>query len=422
MRQGQSYGRLLVIFLMVMLAGCASSPDSSFGPLPTGSPAPATPAGDYAFVRNGDIWVRLGLGTAHAATNLRLNYGTATWGDLTWSPDHAWLAFVLRSPGIAPGQTTANPDQGTGTLFAVQIASLRLERLLPATATLTVPLVGRHLAWRDAHTILFTTGGNVDQIAVDGNRAFGALTGPQHVWEIAARDGALWYSTVTQVNATGLGQAELHQFDLSTEHDTTLARLGPAQLPPQPCDLVCSPDSATPYAPYAWDVSADGKQTVFQSAISYVTANPTPLPTGTAAPGTTPITAAPAPGGFYLRSVASNAPALRLFASISVVPAGVRLRFAPDGQRIALTLDLPGPLPFGPYVQGLTDAQPTLLGPLQPEGNFTVSAATWLPDGSGLTLGTVPAEGTAGTPTAATFYRNGQQALTEQNADEFVWA
>lgn len=411
MHQRRTCYMVLAIFLM--LAGCASSQVTIAGPTPTGSPAPATPVGDYAFVRNGDIWVRLGVGTAHAATNLRLNYGTATWGDLTWSPDHVWLAFVLRSQGIAPGQNVANPVQGTGTLFALRIADQQLVRLLPAAAALTVPLVGRHLAWRDAHTVLFTTGGYVDQIAVDGNRSFGALTGPQHVWEIAARGDKLWYSTVTQVSATGTGRAELHNFVMATEHDTLLAALGPAQLPPQPCDLVCPPDGATPYVPYAWDVSADGKQVAFQATNPQIVTNPTPLPTPP------PITAT---GNMYLRHTDGSPPTTRLFTTLSALPTALRLRFAPDGQRIALALDQAGPVPFGPYVQGVADQQSALLGPLQRAGTFTVSAATWLPDGTGLTLLALPADGSAGPPAAVTLYRNGQQASTEQNADQFVWA
>src|SRR5215472_6057868 len=89
----------LVALLGVLLvfAACNGSSSGSTGKAPTGGPSPtatpAIPGGDYAFVRNGDMWARVGASVAHAVTFLHLSANGATWGTPVWSPDRTMLAF-----------------------------------------------------------------------------------------------------------------------------------------------------------------------------------------------------------------------------------------------------------------------------------------------------------------------------------------
>jgi len=81
------------LLAVVALAGCAvpgqgqsaGTSSSSAPATPTPTALPTLPSGDYAFIRDGDIWARTGGAAPHAITQLHLSAAGAAWG-LTGMP------------------------------------------------------------------------------------------------------------------------------------------------------------------------------------------------------------------------------------------------------------------------------------------------------------------------------------------------
>jgi hypothetical protein len=451
------------IFLvgMTLLAACSLpfGSTTSGAPAPTAAanttPTPTVPAGAYAFVRNGDIWARTGAGPAHQVTFLHLYSPSATWGQIAWSPDQTMLAFILRvqatPPGtsIAPGAPDGSPGQGSGTVFIVNVNYGSIVVLNGSTAHLTASLTGRHLAWMSPTTLLVSTGGTIKTVTLgqtspatptpSPSPTIGTLSGPQNVWEIAVRGTTLWYSTIADLNNKGTGLAQLHRLSLQGNgSDTTVATFGPATLPAELCGgFVCPPDTSTPYVPYAWDVSKDGSQIVYQAATGTPNATPTPTakPSGTAtAAPQTPTTPAPSPSPtptpasavpHIFAAAADGSHAQPLFTSVPATSATLSLGFAPDGTKAVLALTAPGQANYGPFLQAIapnssvtTLPLPAGAGPLDSAGGII----TWSPDGQGFSL-TVATTGAApSTPYIATFLLDGQSAAMETNATDPAWA
>jgi hypothetical protein len=419
--------RLIVVLsgFLLALAGCAlpgqgqsagTSSSSSAPATPVPTALPTLPIGDYAFLRDGDIWARTGGSVAHAITQLHLSAAGATWGPLVWSQDHSMLAFVLNAPPLAPGFTKGNPVQSTGSLFTVAVATGNLTLI-----TGDVPLLGQHVAWYTDSSntlhLLFTRAGVVEQVQPGGTAITPQpLTGPQSVWEIAVRGTTLFYSTIQRINAAGTGTAELHAFDLSAKKDRLIASLGAATLPPSLCSgLLCLPDTTTPYVPYAWSVNADG------SVIAYQAANAAqPVPTLKHLKAT--ATPAPAiPYHFYLLSGGKTTPQPIFTGLTALAPAEAvfRLAVAPNGQYVTLALAQPIDAPYGPFLQATTAGSASQ--DLATTGTLASGTPSWSPTSQGFSLTTIPAATGVQTPTSQTYLLNGQSAPQEVNATALVW-
>src|SRR5579875_2433906 len=207
-----------LLALAVLLAACSLpgqgnssasvSGSSSAAPTPTPSATPTLPIGDYAFLRNGDIWAHTGGAPSHALTQLHLSAVNALWGAPVWSVDHKTLAFALNAPPLAPGypalgQSAPDPAQDTGTLFTVDVASGKLTAITNSGGA--VPLQGQHIAWytdsSNTANLLFTRAGTVQELQPSAtNPTTTVLSGPQNVWEIAVRGNTLFYSTVINIS------------------------------------------------------------------------------------------------------------------------------------------------------------------------------------------------------------------------------
>ena len=426
---------MLAAFLLV--TGCAGQSSTANTPpttTPSVSPTPTLPNGDYAFIRNGDIWAHTGNGPAHALTQLHLSAVSALWGSMIWSPDHMTLAFVLNAPPFAAGFTALNPAQDTGTLFTVNVASDKLS-VVDTSGAATVPLMGQHVAWlhnSDAtNTLLFTHNGAVEQFTANTTGP-SVLAGPQNVWEIAVRGTTLFYSTLTHiVSTTGAGMAELHSFDLTTHKDVFITKLGAATLPSLLCGgVICPPDPSTPAVPYAWAASADGSLIAYQTTISPAS-NPTPTPAPSRIPSPTPTHAAalvalvpattppPAfPNSFYVAQ-RDGSKAQVIFADVPALPGLVALAFSPDGRNLALSVTTPNAAPYGPFVQpvGATGTAQTY-----PATNTAYAGnPSWSPDSQGFSLTAYVSGTSAPTLGITTFLLDGQDAMLEQNGAQLVW-
>lgn len=456
------FGLMAAMLLAGLLAGCAGSSTTAGAATPTATSAPAVtpttaPTGDYAFIRNGDLWVRQGSGVAHQLTHLALTNGTGVWGPIVWSPDHANLAVGLSAPPTAPGYTSGARSQWIGTVLVVNTTTGVITRLTGATGDSYVPLLGRHLAWASATTLLFTQRGTVEQLNLAAAPpTIAPFAGPTSVWEIVVRGATLFYSTVANVSAAGAGTAQVRMLPLSetttAAAGTLVATLGPVTLPAVNCGLVCPPDLTTPYVPFAWDVSADGKQIVFEHAAAAGSATPTPgatitptpaiqraTPTPTV-PATTTPTATPTPAAtatltttgtpiatgtpgagnaiaFVAQPVAGGA-ATALFAGVSLPATPLALAFSPDGARVALAQATPDTPPFGPYLQLTVNGVPQPLASAA-TGNTTIysGVVTWSADGRGFAL----TQSQNGTLAAVAFLTDGEHVSLETNADDIAF-
>ncbi len=413
-----------VLGAALVFVACSGSTIGSTGIAPTGGPSPTAtpviPGGDYAFVRDGDLWARTGASIAHAVTFLHVPATGTAWGLPVWSPDRTKLAFVLFSPPVAPGQPPNAPGLGAGTVLIVNLTTGKITSLHGSANGYQVPLSGRHVAWKDNSTLLFTEAGTVQEASLGQTVSFTALAGPKEVWEIAVHSNTLFYTTVTGITPDGSGTAELHRFDLSNKGtDTKLATLGPVTLPSPPatCGILCPPDTATPYVPYAWDVSGDGSQ------IAYQQANATSSATPTTAAGPTP-TQPPSTAQFVLAH-GDGSQTQPIFQNIATPADPLDLAFAPDGQHIALAPAGAGTAFASPWVQGLAPqpSAPLAIQPPPGAGNqVTLSGPlTWSSDSHvfSLVLHAIPAQRTT---QVYTFTATGQSALTEVNAGDFAWA
>ena len=290
---------------MLFLSACSFNSETtsvSGPPTPAGTATPQPPTGAYAFVRNGDLWSRQGDGSARPLTTFGLNGQIAAWGPIAWSPDQRHIAFVLRAPPIAPGATGPRPEQGTGSLYLVDLATQGVQQVQGGNGPLIVPLVGRHLAWLSATTLLATQYGSLYQITIAAQPTVTIVPGLKFIWEILTRGTTLFYSAVPDATADGQGTGQLRQRQgpdqLIPQSDTLVATLGPMTLPAQPCAaFLCPADLTAPVVPFAWDVSADGSRVAYQTT-NPVLATPTPTstrsptPTTTLTPTTTPTVSA----------------------------------------------------------------------------------------------------------------------------------
>lgn len=428
--------RVGFLVMCLLLAGCDALGTSTSSALPTAtavmSPTPTLPTGDYAFIRDGDIWAHTGGAPAHALTQLHLSSVGATWGSIVWSPDHTTLAFVLNAPPFAPGYSANNPAQSTGTLFTLNVAAGTLT--LADSNHGRVPLLGQHVAWArnsdGSNTLFYTNSGTIYQLHTG---TVTPLAGPANVWELAVRGTTLFYSTIAHLNATsGTGTAELHRFDFASHKDALIAKLGPATLPCLIKGLVCQPDTSTPAVPYTWSVSGDGSLVAYQTV---VTANtpPAPTPTPVRVPSPTPTQAAalsaviPAttpppnyPNRFFVAQGDGSKPQQIFAFGVPTLPNALALALSPNGQNVALALATPGDTPIGPFLQ------PVAGGTVQSfAGNLAtvryVGIPSWSPDSAGFTLTAYPLATRTPTPNLITFLPNGQTATLEQNGAQLVW-
>jgi hypothetical protein len=424
-----------IVALLFLLAGCATGGQGSASTTPsttsaTATPLPTLPVGDYAFLRDGDIWARTGGSVPHAITQLHLSAAAANWGPIAWSPDHNTLAVELNAPPLAPGYLAHDPAQSTGSLFTVDVAAGKLSLIAGS-----VPLLGQHAAWYtdsgNATHLLFTSGGKLFTTQPGtANTAPTPLNGPTNVWEIAVRGTMLFYSTVQHIASTGTGTAELHAFDLATQHDRLVATLGPATLPVSACSgIVCLPDMTTPYVPYAWSVSNDGTVIAYQASAAAPVPAPTPTatpkPTATAHPYALPLTtttptATGTPHFFVLTSAATTPqPIFTDLAALTQPGEIFRLAVAPNGQNVALALADFGSVPYGPYVEATTAGATAHDDVLS--GALDSGTPSWSPDSQGFSLDAISSAPPPQTPNVATFLLNGQSALQEQNGAALVW-
>jgi hypothetical protein len=431
----RSVFRLTIFALLLMLTACAGQSSASTAtptPSPATTPTATVPTGDYAFVRDGDLWAKTGAAPSHALTQLHLNAVGARWGSLTWSPDHATIAFVLYAPPFAPGFLATNPAQSTGSLFIVDVASERLTQI--GTGTVFVPLQGQHLAWTQTsdgkYVLLFTRSGLMEQYIL-GTQGPTILAGPQSVWEIAVRNHTLFYSTLATPNAEGVGTAELHTFDLVALTDHLVVKLGPASLPIALCgSLVCLPDPSVPAVPYAWSVSGDGSLVAFETTLAQsstvvtaTTVTPTPgkgTPTATPQPSPTPTSAPTNALSFYTAHSDGTKPQ-PIFTALPTLPQGVAVALAlsPNGQYAALSLAQASGAIYGPLLQSLA-AGGTVQNEVMSEASV-FGTPSWSPDNLGFALTANPLGSNTPTPSIITFLVSGQSANLEQNGTNLVW-
>jgi hypothetical protein len=418
-----------VLALLFLLAGCdlggqSATSSTATTTTATATPLPTLPVGDYAFLRDGDIWARTGGSVPHAITQLHLSATGAMWGPIVWSPDHSTLAIVLYAPPLAPGYSSPDPRQNAGSLFTVDTATGKLSLIAGS-----VPLLGQHAAWyvdssNTAH-LLFTSGGKVFEVQPGASNATPApLSGPTNVWEIVVRGTTLFYSTLQHLTSIGTGTAELHAFDLVAKHDRLVATLGPAALPTLPCGIICLPETSTPAVPYAWSVNNDGTVIAYQTGASapHPTPTATPKPTGTttpAAPTTTPPPTS-APHFFVLTSAsATPQPIFTNLTPLAQSAETFRLAVAPNGQNVALAANIAISTPYGPYVAATTPGATAHDDALS--GMLATGTPSWSPDSQGFSVDAIPTASGPQTPNVETFLLNGQSALQEANADALVW-
>ncbi len=422
-----------MLALLALLAGCSQASTSATAtpiPAPTSTATPTLPVGDYAFVRNGDLWVHQGAAPAHQVTQMHLSAVPATWGSLIWSPDHAMLAFALLAPPIAPGFVAANPDQRAGTIFLVNVADGTL-RMVGGSVN-TTPLVGQHIAWyqpaaNGVAELLFTHGGQIETYQ-PGASAVTPLGGPQHVWEIAVRETKLWYSTVTNITVSGSGVAQLRIYDLATHTDALAATLGAVTLPAELSScVICPPDPTTPVVPYPWSVNQDGTQVIYESLAAPAPTQPapitgttpvpnaTPTPNATPAPNATP-TPKPAPARTVLTlylATGTGATPHAIFAQPAPAVGTAQVAIAPDGQHAVLIAN--------GTVQIIATPANTRLPLTLPAGIQVSGAPSWSPDSQSVTL-TATTEGAGpATPDALALLPNGGFGVLEVNATDVVW-
>lgn len=422
---------------------------------PTATPSP--PAGTYAFARGSQIWVKQGDIPPFALADLNLGQVSATWGQFSWSPGQNALAFVLRAPPFAPGDPSATPEQGTGALYILDLRSRALTQIRDSDSPISVPLLGRHLAWQTADTLLFTQRGVVYRVSLKAETTVTQVPGPRFAWEIAVRGTTLFYSSIPQLTTLGVGTALLIRRDLTDlgvpGNELIAATFGPASAPPQTCGFVCPADPTTPYVPYAWDVSADGTQIVYQSTVPVVRAPPAPTPTATlptpsptksppATPGTTPTpTLTPTPSAtpspqptpidattapYYLR-VKDGAP--QPLTRLTAHPTLPVLTFAPNGMALALSS------PPAPQTPGIVASPPVVLRldsvalpqnlMLPAPTDMPIGALSWAPDSASITLPVQPAVGQDGLVGAydLSIASAGQEPiLVERGVATFAWA
>ncbi len=448
----------LLAGVLVLLAACApfdaTTPMPTTTPGQTATPLPVPPAGDYAYVWGGNIWLRLGISPAVQITTLGLSDTVATWGPLVWSPGHARIAFVLRDPPLAQGDPSITPAQGTGSLYILDVSSHALVPVRNGSAPVLVPLMGRHLAWIDDRTLLYTSAGGVYQLTLNAQPTITPVSGPQFVWEIAVRGDTLYYSAVPDALTSGTGTAELDRLTLSSGATSRVATLGPVTLPSTSCPgFVCPADLATPYIPYGWDVSAQGTTIVYQSTAPAapplpptVTATTTPVaaPTVSTPSATAVATAtAPAPGATITTPTSTPTPstpgtstgALFVIAGDAApralplagltLPNPATLALAPDGASFVTTsvptrLD-PDSASAAPILFSLQGAAPRafIAGPT----GVIDGEVSWAPDGSAFTLLDQPLANAVTSTSAITYPINGTAApyVMLVNAITFTW-
>lgn len=420
-----------ILALLVFLAGCdtggqSSATSTTTATSATTTPLPTLPTGDYAFLRDGDIWARIGGSVPHAITQLHLSAANANWGPLVWSPDHSMLAVALYAPPLAPGYASPDPRQNAGSLFTVAVATGKLTLIVGS-----VPLLGEHAAWyvdsSNTTHLLFTSGGKLFEVQPGATNATPTLVaGPPNVWEIVVRGATLFYSTLQHLVSTGAGTAELHAFDLVTKHDRLVATLGPATLPVSACSgVVCLPDTSTPAVPYAWSVSNDGSVIAYQTGTATPAPQPkptaTPQPTGTATPHATATPAATATPHFFLLTGTSATPQ-PIFTNLpTLVPAeeNYHLAVAPNGQNVVLALAANVSMPYGPFVEATTSGATMHDDMLT--GTYDYGMPSWSPNSQGFSVNDISAATGPQTPNVETFLLNGQSAPQEINGAFLVW-
>ncbi len=370
----------LLAGVLVLLAACApfgatTAPVPTAAPSQTTTPLPVPPAGDYAYVWGGNIWLHLGFSPAVQVTTLGLSDTVATWGPLVWSPGHARIAFVLRDPPLAQGDPSVTPAQGTGSLYILDVASHALVPVRNGSAPVLVPLLGRHLAWIDDQTLLYTSAGAVYQLTLNAQPTITPVSGPQSTWEIAVRGDTLYYSAVPDALASGTGTAELDRLTLSSGATTRIATLGPVTLPTTSCPgFVCPADLATPYIPYGWDVSAQGTTIVYQSTAPAATApSPQPTATATTTPAATPVATATVPTPVATAVATTTVPTP---VATAVAPTAVPTSAAPAMSTGSLFVIAGDAAPRALPLAGMTLPNPATLA-LAPDGAALV--ATSLP-------------------------------------------
>jgi len=407
----------------VLLAGCSQStvvtatPTSASSIQPTATPTIA--GGTYVFIRNGNLWLRTGFSRAHSFTTLNLPDNIGTWGSFSWSPDHTRFAFALRANPIAPGDGNSSSVQGTGTLYIGDVSTGAIRGLAGSTLAVKIPLQGQHTAWIDNNNLLITQNGTVQKLnlgqgpgLIGSNATISAVTGPRTVWDIAYHNDTLFYSTVANLQSNGTGTAELHSFTLTASPpiDKVIATLGSVTLLATDCGgFICPFDTSTPFVPFAWAISANGKQVTYQ--------------TGTL-PGNKDATAIAGSNLFYTTQVDRSQPATTIFTSVPQPTAQVSLTFAPNGQQIVLALVHPAQTLFGPYIQIIGNSAVRQLAVPDTFVNKVVlgGPVSWSPDGLGVSITAQPIDSTTTKPTSLTFTLTGQSAITETNALQLSWA
>jgi hypothetical protein len=412
---------MIIAALFALLAGCSQSSSATTPtpiPGPTSTATPALPVGDYAFVRNGDLWAHQGAAPAHQITQLHLSAVAVTWGSLIWSPDHTQLAFALLAPPLAPGFVAANPAQSAGTVFLVNVADGTLRQI--SGSPNTTPLSGQHIAWYQpaggAAEMLFTHGGQIEMVQA-GTGIATPLVGPQHVWEIVVRGTKLWYSTVTSITASGAGVAQLRVYDLAAQTDALVATLGPVTLPAELCGgVICPPDATTPAVPYPWSVNQDGTQIIYETlAVPAPSVQPTPLPSATIAPSAT-STPKPVPGHAVPTLILASGTGVMprvIFTQPAPAAGTFQAAIAPDGQHAVQIAN--GTLQIA-ALPGNMSVPLTLPGGLQVSG-----VPSWSPDSQSVTLTATATGAGAATPEAIAFLTTGGFGVLEINATNVVW-
>ncbi len=376
-----------IVILSVFFAGCSLPGGASQTATPAATASSATPfplpASSYAFVRFNNLWIRKGTALETQFTQYNLANGAAKWGNPVWSPDLIHIAYTLQTPRLAPGNTNGYSYQQTGTLFIGNTQTFGIHEYNTAGQSIVIPLQGRHIAWVNNTTMLYTENGNIFEISPETDTGSVLMVGPTNVWEIATDGINVYYSTIAHIGVNGVGIAELRKFSLSNPLQTSLvALLGPASLAPLPCgSLLCPFDEYTFYSPYAWSLSADGTAIAYQSGY---------------APGTTiqqvlqnKHTVALADTVIYLQNTSSKQ-ALKIFANAQIPNVPLNLAISPTDTSVALAL-ADNSESFAPYIQPLaTNSFPSaysLTLPNQLQVSYALfGPIAWSPDGSVVTF------------------------------------
>lgn len=380
----------------------------------TPGPASSVPAGTFAFVRDGQIYLATRSGAARQLTAFaQPDRDQTDWGPLVWAPDDRHLAVAVGSPIVARDQLA----MAAGTLYSVDTKTGIVTLVAPQrTADPGIAVGPSTYGWRDASTLLFAAAGRVFSYAL----ATGATTPVAGLMgstiELEVRGAGLYYSTyqTPEEPLVILGNT-LRRHDLVTNTDVEVANLGLALFQATGCGAVgCQAAPGAPSLAPAWDVSADEGQLAFERLAAFAPDQSSATASFWYAPlGGHAGTPTPAAG-------ASTTPQPIFADAPGVLPAGVPgtccyLRFAPDGRGLVLSSGYAMPGSFGPYLlytqQLARDAQvgyPWAFGP-----------AAWAPDAASFTL--VAHRRNAASTTLLT-YANQSTAVLQEDAYGCAWA